>query len=162
MGERLNHWNKSKLIHRLLIFLISMIIIITSCMLHGIYAGVKTTEMIDQMLKTGNLTGKFWQIIEVQPDQITVTKYKKKVILICSLPDPIKKGDRVSFNAVSKTHPDSNSDPLWHPVKIKIHGKSTFKFGLSFISVIMVMVMCFRFIRFDNKTAGLLFREEKN
>ncbi len=138
----------------------SMIIIMTSSMIHGISGGVKATEILNEMLATGNLTGKFWRIIEVKPGQIIVTKYQKNVTLIYSLPQRVKKGDNVSFIAKSNNLTGPNSDILWDPIKIWIHGRSSFKFGLSFISLLMVLVMCLRFIQFDKKTISLTFKKE--
>jgi hypothetical protein len=156
------HLKRNKLIQRSLIFLGSMIIIIAISLFHGISGGEKSTEMIDQMLATGNLSGKFWRITEVKPNKITATKYQKKITLIYHLKQPVNKGDHISFIAKSSDIIGPDNELLWDPFKIRIHGKSIFKFYFSFISVLMVLTMCLRLIRLDKKTISLIFRNEQD
>jgi hypothetical protein len=92
------------------------------------------------MLATGKLTGKFWRIIDVQHDKIAVTKYKKKVNLVWSQPELVKKGDRISFVASSDNLICLKNDLLLRPTKIKIHGTSVLKFQLSILSIIIVLL----------------------
>jgi hypothetical protein len=147
-------------INRLVIFFISAAVITASCMLHGIFGGVRADKTFDDMITSGNLTGKFWRVIDIQNDRITVAKYKKKITLLRLQPGPLEKGDRVSFVARNESLTGLNSDTVWRPVKIRIHGKSSFKFGISFISASIVIIMCLRYIRFDRKSYSLLFTRE--
>lgn len=148
-------------INRSVIFFISAAIIIASCMLHGIFGGVRADKTFDGMITSGNLTGKFWRVIDIQNDRITVAKYKKVITLLRLQPGYVEKGDRVSFVAKPENLTGLNSDPVWRPVKIRIHGKSTFKFGISFFSALIVIIMCLRYIRFDRKSFSLLFSKEQ-
>jgi hypothetical protein len=156
------HINQERIgiINRSVIFFISAAIITASCMLHGTFGGVRTDQSFDDMIASGNLTGKFWRVIDIHSDRITVAKYKKKITLLWLQPGPLEKGDRVSFVARNESLTGLNSDTVWHPVKIRIHGKSSFKFGISFISALIVIIMCLRYIRFDRKSYSLLFTME--
>lgn len=145
---------------RSIIFIISTAIIITSCIFNGIHGEYLTISTIDKMLVTGNLTGKFWRIIDVQHDRIVVTKYKKTVKLVWDQPELVKKGDRISFVASSDNLISSKDDLLLNPTKIKIHGTSVSKFELSILSLIIVLIMFLRSIRFNRKTLSLTFRME--
>lgn len=148
--------------NRSLIFLISGTVIVVSCLLHGMLAGARTDRTFDRMIASGNLTGKFWRIVEIQHDHITVTKYKRTVILVWHQPGSLKIGDRVSFMAVPDNTTSSNTGLQWHPVSIKIHGRSTLKFGISFISALIAAAMCIRYIRFDRQTVSLTFSRGSN
>jgi hypothetical protein len=152
------HLKNTKLVQRSLIFIGSLIIIVAFSVFHGISGGAESTKILDQMLATGKLTGKFWRIIEVKPGRITVTKYRKIVTLIYKSTQQVRKGDNISFIAKSNGHTDPNGDLLWNPAKMRIHGKSSFKFYLSFISVLIVLIICLRSIQFDKRTISLTFR----
>jgi len=145
---------------RSILFIIPTVIIIASCIFNGIHGEYLTISTINKMLATGKLTGKFWRIIDVQHDKIAVTKYKKKVNLVWSQPELVKKGDRISFVASSDNLICLKNDLLLRPTKIKIHGTSVLKFQLSILSIIIVLIMFLRSIRFDRKTLSLTFRME--
>lgn len=139
-----------------------MIIVISFSMLHGILGGEKTIQMIDQMLTAGELSGKFWRITRLESDRITVTKYQKEITIAYPLQQTLQVGDHVSFIARANKISAGDHQTLWKPVKIRVHGKSRFKFMLSFISVFVVLMMCLRFIGFDRKVVSLTFRSEND
>jgi hypothetical protein len=130
------------------------------CILHGLSAKTKAIQLIDQMIANGDLTGKFWRVIEVQGDQITITKYQRTITLAIRLPRVIRIGDKISFVsklASTKGRPERS----WLPLRIRLHGTSSFKFILSMFSVLIVITMALRYFRFDKESLSITFEEGK-
>ena len=151
-------FSSRKLAQRSLIFSISLVIIITLCIFHRISGQVKTLDLIEQMLRTGNLTGKFWGVIKIQAEQITITKYQRTITLAYYSSKDVQIGDKISFVAKAE---NANSRPIsmWRPTKIHFHGTSSFKYGISVLSVLIVLYMSLRYFRFDRKSFSIIFKE---
>ena len=137
----------NEITRRAIIFSFSIAIIISLCAYHGILGRVKTIDLIDQMIVNGNLTGKFWRVIKAQDDQITITKYQRTITLSVHPQKRIRAGDKVSFVAKLGNAQD-HLGASWYAIILRIHGTSSFKFILSFVSVMIVIVMFLRHFRF--------------
>lgn len=145
---------------RAIIFSFSISVIISLCTYHGISGRVKAIDLIDQMIEDGNLTGKFWGVIKVQHDQITITKYQRTITIENRPFKNIQIGDKISFVAKVRSA-NSHIDPFWYPIKIRLHGTSSFKYGLSILSVLLVLSLCLRHFGFDRKSFCIAFKERE-
>jgi len=154
-------FSDTKLAQRSIIFCASVVIVITFCVFHGISGRMKSIHRLDQMLENGNLTGKFWTVIKVQADQrIAVTKYQRIITLAGPLTRNAQIGDKISFTTKLE-NADYQSAPLWHLTKIRFHGMSFFKYGISVLSVLLVLMMGFKYFKFDRKSFSLTFKERQ-
>lgn len=84
---------------RAIVFSFFISIIISLCTYHGILGRVKAIDLIDQMIGNGNLTGKFWRVIKVKDDLITITKYQRTITIENRSLKNIQIGDKISFVA---------------------------------------------------------------
>lgn len=153
-----NHFQDKRIIQRSITFATAVLFVIILCTLHGIKAKERTIRLIDQMIENGNLTGKFWRVIQSQNGQITITKYQRIITLACALPRDARIGDKISFIA-DLENANGQSAPLWHPTKIHFHGTSSFKYGISVLSMLLVFMMALKYFRFDRKSFSLTFRK---
>ena len=130
-------------------------IVVTSCVFHGVLGKIKTESLIDEMVKNGYLIGKFWTITGVRIDKISVGKYHREILLACDLPKCARIGHKLSFIARARESDSQSEEILWHPVKIRFHGTSSFRFGISLFSVLLVLFMGIRYFGFDRKSFSL-------
>ena len=150
-------FSNSEFTRRLVMFCIFLPIVMVLCVFHGLSAKSKAIYLIDQMIAKGNLTGKFWRVIQSQNGQITITKYQRTIALVSAFPKDAHIGDRISFIAkIEKAK--GKSAPPWHPTKIRFHGTSSFKYGISVLSVSLVLIMGLKYLRFDRKSFSLTFK----
>jgi len=147
------------LVPRLVICCISIVIVAALCYFHGLSGRTMAMQQIDQMIETGNLTGKFWKVINIQDGQVTLTKYHLIITLSYSGKKKIQRNDKISF--LAKVRASKDGVKVWYPVRLRNHGSSTPKFILSFFSVVIVFVMIFRYFGFDKKTLSFVFKQEK-
>ena len=145
---------------RLTVFCISIAVICSICLSHGISGRKRTIAILDQMLEAGQLTGKYWRVTSIHDDRINITKYQRTIALACSLSKDIQIGDRISFIA-NKEKTNSPSGRIWYPVRIYFHVNSAFKHWISFVSVLIVSIMGFRYLGFDRESFGLILKREE-
>lgn len=152
--KTLNQSLKKDLLKRTIIFVILSIIVAALCASHGILAGKRNIRLIDQMVANGHLVGKFWRIIHIERDRITVTKYQRIITLAWPSPKNMGIGNRLSFIATpeGRTHGD---EKLWCPDRIHFHGSSVLKYYLSIIAVVVVAIMGTRQFKFSLSSFSL-------
>jgi len=144
------------IIVRLLVFGIATIFVIGLCVGHGIKAKDRSVHLVDQMIETGNITGKFWNVIRLKNNQITVTRYQRIITLVYPVKTGVRINDQISFIA-SLEDSNGKSGSLWHPTEVRFHGTSGFKYGVSALSILLVLILGFKHIRFDRRTLSLTF-----
>ena len=148
---------KKEILKRSTIFITLMTLAISLCALHGILAKEKTNQTIDQMIHSGHLTGKFWRIVRSDHKGMIIEKYNLIVAINCSPPEDFRIGDRVSFIA-TLNNGTSNLENTWQPKIIHFHGNSTFKFYLSFLAVLIVLIICIRHFKFNRSSFSLTIK----
>jgi hypothetical protein len=112
------------------------------------------------MIANGDLTGKFWRVIDSRNDRLTITKYEYIVTVIAPKPNKIQMGDRISFFAQSSDK-DGVDKKHWYATKIRVHGSSFLKFVFSIFSVLIVLTMTIMHFRLDAKTVSLSLKRVK-
>ncbi|MBF0227170.1 MAG: hypothetical protein HQK76_17125 [Desulfobacterales bacterium] len=150
-------FSTKKLYIRCLIFIGVILLIIAICYINGISSQKKIAIRIDEMLKSGNIIGAYWEIKEIINDKIKVEKFNRTIEIQI---DPYDKtyiiGHKISFIASQKINSLSE---LWIPTKIHVHGKSTLKFLVSLPALILTLILWFRYIEFDKNDFSLKFRK---
>lgn len=153
----MNQSLKKDLLKRVIIIVILSIMVVALCASHGIRAGERNTQRIDQMVAEGHLVGKFWRIIHIEHDRIMVTKYQRSIVLAWSPAKNIGIGDRLSFIATPEGTTHGN-EKLWHPDKIRFHGNSVLKYYFSILAVVIAVIMGIRQFKLSLSSFSLTLR----
>lgn len=153
-------FSEKDFVKRSIFFGVSVTLIAALCLFHGIAGRAKTISVIDQMLANGELMGKFWRVIKIQTGQITISKYQRNIRLVSAFPKDAHIGDKISFIAKIEKR-KGRSAFLWRPTKIRFHGTSSFRYWVSLISVLVVLVMGLKYLRFDRRSFSLTFKGDK-
>lgn len=143
---------------RLLTFSVLIVLIIAICAYHGISGKKRIIRLTDEMMENGHLTGRFWRVVKCKEGEITISKYGYSVNLACKNQIDCRPGDNVSFVAKK----GGGNSILWVPERMKFHGTSSFKFWISGIGVLFVLVMCYRHFGLVRQSLSLTFKEKLN
>lgn len=151
----------NKFIPRFIITVISVVFIIVICVVHGLTDKNRMEVLINEMIEEGKFIGKFWLIVDYQNGKLIVSKFNHRLTIETYTPIKCKKGDKISFIA-QKNNIDHETVGLWHSVQVHSHGTSEFKFLISALSVIIVLIMSIKYFIFDKHSLSLIFKNKGN
>ncbi len=150
------HSNRISL--RLLFIVLSLAICFAVCVYHGKSGKKRITHLTNEMIQGGKLTGRFWRVQTCRQNIVTLSKYGYKISLVTINFKNFHPGDRVSF--IARKEKKGSDDVLWFPEKIHVHGTSVYKFWISGLAVVFVLLMCRMYLGYANNSWSLIFKEK--
>lgn len=154
-------FSEDRFISRFIIFISAVGLVVAICLFHGFFDKERTTRFIDEMIKNRQLIGKFWRIVECRENHFVVSKFNRTIILTHSARENCRAGDNISFIA-QKEEMENGTIDSWCPIKVHFHGTSSFKFWISAVAVLLVMLKCFKDLGFDRHSFSLTFKDERS
>ena len=153
-------FNRDRILLRILFFIFSLAVCVALCAYHGTSGKKRIINLINEMTLNGTLTDSYWEVKETRDGVITISKYGYSINLVCDKQRGYRPGDMVSF--IAQKEQGNNDSTLWLPERIHLHGTSFFKFCISSLAIIIVLVMCCCHFGLAKKTWGLILKEDSN
>lgn len=132
-------------------------VVALSCIAHGIQGGSRARRVLQGMIDQGVVTGKFWQVSEVETHTFTVTRYQRELRIGRPEGAALEPGDNISF--VVRRGPEQEN---WMTERFRVHGMSAWKYLLSFVAVIGVAAACALHMGVDRKHLALTLDPERS
>ena len=150
----------NRILPRFLFFILFLAGTVVFCLYHGFSAKERTILLIDEMIQDGKLIGNYWHAAECRDGVVMLTKYGYSVNIASRDLQGCCPGEGVSF--IARKVKKNKGFFMWILEKVHLHGTSTFKFWISGLGILFVLVMCFRHFGLAKGTWSLTLKEDSD